>query len=135
MADIKGDSGINVDLSIIKMLDTDINPVEEIEASIKTPEGTIIDISDVEGGSELIADMSGEHDLEAAMESPEIISANIEEETTLMVESLEVGATTNYKTLVNKPKINDVELVDNKTTRELNINIKDIKYKDKYDIE
>ena len=57
------------------------------------------------------------------IDEPSNIQGSITTEPTNLVGTLNtvVGGTTNYNELTNKPKINNVELVDNKTLSDLGV--------------
>ena len=129
MADIKGDNNIKTDIDIKEQqLDINVGSPNNIETTILTENSTIVDIEDVEGGSEIIVDSTSSGELDAAIKEKETISTTVAETTVINTTSLQTGVTTNYNQLANKPKINGVELVGNKTTQELLINAQDIAY-------
>lgn len=129
MADIKGDNNIKTDIDIKEQqLDINVGSPNNIETTILTENSTIVNIEDVEGGSEIIIDSTSSGELDAAIKEKETISTTVAETTVINTTSLQTGVTTNYNQLANKPKINGVELVGNKTTQELLINAKDIAY-------
>ena len=129
MADIKGDNNIKTDIDIKEQqLDINVGSPNNIETTILTENSTIVDIEDVEGGSEIIVDSTSSGELDAAIKEKEIMTTTVAEQTVINTTSLQTGITTNYNQLANKPKINGVELVGNKTTQELLINAKDIAY-------
>lgn len=110
----------NIDISGDEKFDIYTNPSETQNVNVSEAKVFEIDIFSGDEG-DLSIDKNTEKEIEIEINTDGEIDLDISDEKEIDVEPSQGGGSNNYRTLSNKPSINGVVLIDNKTSAELGL--------------
>lgn len=115
---------LDEDGSRLKTEDDEFIVLEESGITLKTI-GQVSETKAVESGSKKISELPTSNDMQDAYCMPIVANGQTKKVTYETLKNKlagEIGGTDDYESLINKPKINDVELKGNKSFEDLNLN-------------